>query len=696
MSTIPRSRGIIPDTSKDDGEDPVISPEDEEFELNPAKVLPNPSYLAAEILLRQLFKNALPAPRIGASEIAIVRVPDIAWISFVADAVPTVLLGIDISLPKSDGGRHYPGAREAYRIFERTEPFGENRSDRFCDDIAGEIRSSKAVIIITHDENITTPEIVRHAVDHVFTVQGFDTASFSKFLIELTGAAPDYLPTIALNNLHPHMLQLAYRPRQTAEDYCNRLVKLAYKAPKGDTASHISFEDLHGMPELRAWARTLAVDIAEYKTGLIGWNDVDRGALLFGPPGCGKTTAARAIADYCKVPFIPTSYSVWQSAGDGYLGDVTRSIRNTFQKARAMAPAILFIDELDTVSNRDEREKHSDWWRSIINTLLQELDGAIHREGVVVIGATNHPGHIDSAIKRAGRLDREIKIALPDVSALEKIFSVYVGGAVTGVDLGRLANMMVGRSGADVEKSVRGARRKARSERRPIAYADILSEILGHEIDPQDPFLQRIAIHESGHAISILEQNPGYIPTITLGAQGRLSGTTFYNQDKPAALTSSGVDQLLVTFLCGRAAEEVILGNSSAGAGGSLESDLSQATQLAIRAETSLGLGTTGLLWSEIVDPQRGYISLTLRPATEAAVRARLDAAYKKAKTMIQKNRSLVERLSQSLLLRSVLIPSEITDILNTTSLEQAYDMKVKTISDRPTRNRTKPSGWVS
>ncbi len=148
--------------------------------------------------------------------------------------------------------------------------------------------------------------------------------------------------------------------------------------------------------------------------------------------------------------------------------------------------------------------------------------------------------------------------------------------------------------------------------------------------------------------------------------------------------------------MCGRAAEEVILGNSSAGAGGSLESDLSQATQLAIRAETSLGLGTTGLLWSEIVDPQRGYISLTLRPATEAAVRARLDAAYKKAKTMIQKNRSLVERLSQSLLLRSVLIPSEITDILNTTSLEQAYDMKVKTISDRPTRNRTKPSGWVS
>ncbi|GLR67858.1 hypothetical protein GCM10010909_25390 [Acidocella aquatica] len=175
--------------------------------------------------------------------------------------------------------------------------------------------------------------------------------------------------------------------------------------------------------------------------------------------------------------------------------------------------------------------------------------------------------------------------------------------------------------------------------------------------------MQRIAAHEAGHALAIIHRRPDAPPTLTLGTQGHLSGATLYNSPRPSALTYGDVDDLLVVFLAGRTAEEVVFGQFSAGAGGSVESDLAQATQLAIRAELSLGLGSTGLLWSEIADPDRGHASLVLRPAHDAAVRARLERAYDEAKKLITSNRVAVDMFAKALLERSVLLPADIANL---------------------------------
>ena len=145
---------------------------------------------------------------------------------------------------------------------------------------------------------------------------------------------------------------------------------------------------------------------------------------------------------------------------------MTKAIRSTFQRARKTTPSLLFIDELDSVGRRDKATANDEWWRSITNTLLEQLDGVADREGVLVIGATNFRENIDPAIRRAGRLDREIEIGLPDTAALADIYRVHLGDVLKPNDLLRLATLSMGRTGADVARWARGARRRARIERR--------------------------------------------------------------------------------------------------------------------------------------------------------------------------------------------------------------------------------------
>ncbi|RVQ74128.1 ATP-binding protein [Sinorhizobium medicae] len=188
----------------------------------------------------------------------------------------------------------------------------------------------------------------------------------------------------------------------------------------------LTVETLSGYGKARTWALDLKVDLADYRTGSLAWSDMSTKLLLYGAPGTGKTTFARALCNSLQIPLVVTSVSTWLQGG--HLNDVIDKMAKTFAEARALAPSILFIDEIDGIGKRQPAEQeYADYWNTLVNKALELLDGAVKSEGLVIVGATNRPEQIDDAIKRSGRLETHIEIPLPDVATLAAIFMHHLG-----------------------------------------------------------------------------------------------------------------------------------------------------------------------------------------------------------------------------------------------------------------------------
>ncbi len=247
-----------------------------------------------------------------------------------------------------------------------------------------------------------------------------------------------------------------------------------------------------GLGPALEWGRALVADLEAYRAGRLPWADVDRGAVLVGPPGTGKTTFAAALAEEAGVPLIATSYAAWQSTG--HQGDMLKAMRKSFHEARAAAPCLLLIDEVDSFPHRDRvRSDHADYVRGVVNGLLAELDGATSRDGVVVIGACNSADNLDPALVRPGRLDRIVPVGLPDFEGRAAILRVHLGGDLRGADLWQVARIAEGMSGAELEKTVREARRAARAAERGLLVGDLVvavAEASGAELVAHVPALQ--------------------------------------------------------------------------------------------------------------------------------------------------------------------------------------------------------------
>lgn len=189
----------------------------------------------------------------------------------------------------------------------------------------------------------------------------------------------------------------------------------------------ITVETLCGYGAAQAWTRDLKADLELWREGALTWPEMSTKLLLSGPPGTGKTTFARALCNTLQVPLLVTSVANWLEPG--FLGDVLQRMSAAFAQASKGAPAILFIDEIDNIGSRSSAgaRQHDDYWVSLINRLLELLDGATKTEGVVIVGATNLPEKIDPALLRSGRLETHVHIPLPDLETLTGILTHHLG-----------------------------------------------------------------------------------------------------------------------------------------------------------------------------------------------------------------------------------------------------------------------------
>ncbi len=418
------------------------------------------------------------------------------------------------------------------------------------------------------------------------------------------------------------------------------------------------------------WGLDLAQDIRDWAAGHLPWRDVDRGILLHGQPGTGKTTFARALAATCGVPLIAGSLARWQAAG--HLGDLLAAMRQAFDEAKEKAPSILFIDELDSVGERATFSGHNAGYQTeVVNGLLECLDGVDGREGVVVVGACNYPHRIDPGVLRSGRFDRSIEIPLPDGPARAAILRFHLGGALAGDDLGNVVHRSDGWTGADLERLLRDARRLARKARRPLRLAD-LEACLPALHRPTEEEIRRMAIHETGHAVvsTVLGWRPVEKAWIVRelvasenGAPSPAGGVTRLRPGTQALQTDADREAELTILLAGMAAEEAILGSRSEGSSGGPGSDLYRATVMAARVELQLGFGT-----SPIHLPGRTDEDLLTRiadtPDLRGWVERRLAERYSAARAIIVQHAAAVREIAAELSDRSSVTGEWITDVL--------------------------------
>lgn len=378
----------------------------------------------------------------------------------------------------------------------------------------------------------------------------------------------------------------AKKPRSTRQA---RFANQNSTVSERNVPKHPKLSEMHGYGKAADWGMEVAKDMFDWRSMLIEWSDVDAGILLSGAPGCGKTTFAKALAAEMDAHLVVGSYSVWLGSGLGHQGDMIRLMRAAFAEAIEHAPSVLLIDEIDNFVDRaTDKSNNAEWNRGVTNALLECLDGALERDGVIVVGATNNPEVVDAAMKRAGRLDKHIEIPKPDNKARLAILKQHLK---VDIDLSGLEIHTAGMSGADLEQVAREARRKARRERVEMTRDHVVA-VLPKRVDVSPEAKRLSSVHEAGHAIvaSILGFGIGgaaiELTTLAVQTEGRsaagVTGIDFHRMNRGL----EDYRDVICVLVAGAAAETIVFGAYGEGS----RSDFEFASDYAKRAvvETAL------------------------------------------------------------------------------------------------------------
>ena len=438
------------------------------------------------------------------------------------------------------------------------------------------------------------------------------------------------------------------------------------------TKSKIKFDDVAGLDEEKNEMIEIVDFLKEPKKFYEMGAKIPRGVLLCGQPGTGKTLIAKAIAGEAKVPFISMSGSEFIEM---FAGLGASRVRKLFEKAKKVAPCIVFIDEIDAIGSRRASGSGAETENNqTLNQLLVEMDGFDTEETIIVLAATNRPEMLDKALLRPGRFDRQITIALPDMKGREEILNIHAKDKkfAENVSMKDIAGDTAGFTGAELANILNEAAIIATiKEHKAITQNDIEDAVkkvtVGLEkqsrvISERDKRLT--AFHEAGHAIvsSQLETQKD-IKEVSIIPRGVAGGYTMYktNEDK-YYISKKEMEEKLIALLGGRAAEKLVLNDISTGA----SNDIEVATQIA--KDMIIKYGMSGNLGPISINTDKDPYELQLLgekfgDAIGAEVKIMLDTAYAKAQSILNNNMDKLHAVAQVLIQKEIISAEEFKEI---------------------------------
>lgn len=407
---------------------------------------------------------------------------------------------------------------------------------------------------------------------------------------------------------------------------------------------------------------------------------IPKGVLLVGPPGTGKTLLAKAVAGEANVPFFSISGSDFVEM---FVGVGAARVRDLFAEAKKHSPCIVFIDEIDAIGKKRDGGKYggNDEREQTLNQLLTEMDGFEGNNGVIILAATNRPESLDPALTRPGRFDRRVPVELPDLAGREAILKVHAKKikASDDVDLHTIARMASGASGAELANIINeAALRAVRSGRTVVNESDLEESIevviAGYQKKNavlSDQEKKVVAYHEIGHAlVAALQSHSAPVQKITIipRTSGALGYTMQVEQGDKYLMTKKELENKIVTFTGGRAAEEIVFGEITTGA----SNDIEQATKIARAMITRYGMTDEfDMVAMETVTNQYlgGDTSLSCSTDTQKEIDEKVvqlvKAEHEKARKILSENREKLDELAMYLYEKETITGDEFMDILD-------------------------------
>ena len=439
----------------------------------------------------------------------------------------------------------------------------------------------------------------------------------------------------------------------------------------------VTFKDVAGQDEAKESLQEV-VDFLHNPGKYTGIGaKLPKGALLVGPPGTGKTLLAKAVAGEAKVPFFSLSGSAFVEM---YVGVGASRVRDLFKQAQAMAPCIIFIDEIDAIGkSRDNSMGSNDEREQTLNQLLAEMDGFDTDKGLLLLAATNRPEILDPALLRPGRFDRRIIVDKPDLKGRIDVLKVHAKDVKMDetVDLEAIALATSGAVGSDLANMINEAAINAvKNGRNVVSQADLFEavEVVLVGKEKKDRIMNAeerriVSYHEVGHAlVSALQKDSEPVQKITIvpRTMGALGYVMHTPEEEKFLNTKKELEAMIVGMLGGRAAEEIVFDTVTTGA----SNDIEQATKVAIAMITQYGMSERfGLMGLESI--QNRYLDgrpvLNCGEATAAEidqeVMKMLKAAYEEAKRLLTENREALDKIAAFLIEKETITGKEFMKI---------------------------------
>ncbi|MCP6761141.1 MAG: ATP-dependent zinc metalloprotease FtsH3 [Fischerella sp. CENA71] len=581
-----------------------------------------------------------------------------------------------------------PQSRETWRYSQFIQEVRNNKvekvsisADRSTAIVTPKFDSKKKLVTLVNDPNLIN-ELNDKGVDIIVLPQT-DEGFWFKALSSL------FFPVLLLVGLFFLLRRAQNGPGSQAMNFGKSKARVQM-----EPQTQVTFGDVAGIDQAKLELNEVVDFLKNADRFTAVGAKIPKGVLLVGPPGTGKTLLARAVAGEAGVPFFSISGSEFVEM---FVGVGASRVRDLFEQAKANAPCIVFIDEIDAVGRQrgaglgggnDEREQ-------TLNQLLTEMDGFEGNTGIIIIAATNRPDVLDAALLRPGRFDRQVVVDRPDYSGRVEILKVHARGKTLAkdVDLDKIARRSPGFTGADLsnllnEAAILAARRNL-TEISMDEINDAIDRVLAGP-EKKDRVMSEkrkelVAYHEAGHAL-VGALMPDYDPVqkISIIPRGRAGGLTWFTPSEDrmdsGLYSRSYLENQMAVALGGRIAEELIFGEEEVTTGAS--NDLQQVARVARQMVTRFGmsekLGPVALgrqqgnmfLGRDIMS-ERDFSEETAA-AVDEEVRQLVDSAYARAKKVLTDNRHVLDQLAEMLVEKETVDAEELQDLLANNDVKTA------------------------